>query len=73
MNDTPYFGMFTDAGNRAVYGIALMAKTIGEKTGEISWSKVQKALELLAEKEGFEEATDTEVREAVYMYVGFAN
>ena len=69
MTDTPYFGMFTDAGNRAVYGVALMAKTIGE----VSWSKVQKALELLAEKEGFEEATDTEVREAVYMYVGFAD
>ena len=72
MVDTPYFGMFTDAGNRAVYGIALMAKTM-RLAPEISWSKVQKALELLAEKEGFEEATDTEVREAVYMYAGFAD
>ena len=69
MKDTPYFGMFTDAGNLAVYGIALMAKSLSG----ISWSKVQNALELLAEKEGFEEATDTEVREAVYMYVGFAD
>ena len=73
MTDTPYFGMFTEAGNLAVYGIALTAKTIGEKTGEISWGVIQRALELLAEKEGFEEATDTEVREAVYMYVGFAD
>ena len=69
MADTPYFGMFTDAGNLAVYGIALTAKSLSG----ISWSKVQNALELLAEKEGFEEATDTEVREAVYMYVGFAD
>ena len=67
MIKTPHFGMFTETGNLAVYGIALMAKSLGQ----VSWGKVQEALELLAEKEGFEEATDTEVREAVYMYVGF--
>lgn len=68
MVDTPYFGMFTDFGNRAVYGIAVAAKTM-KLNNEVSWGVVYRALELLAEKEGFEEATDTEVREAVYMYV----
>ena len=61
-----YFGMFTDRGNRVVHGIVIAAK-------ELDWSftKVLDLLSDIATVEGFEEATDTSVREYVYEALGY--
>lgn len=64
----PDYGMFTDAGNEAVHSIVRMARFL-----KMSWSKVHSELESLAERfpDDFGEATDTAVREAVYIALGF--
>jgi len=56
-----YYGMFSDRGNRVIDGVVISAKELG-------WS-FEYVLELLgdiATVEGFEEATDTAVKECVY-------
>jgi len=61
------FGMFTEEGNTLVERIAQagikLAETDGERAG---WTFAHRELHKLASAEGFEEATDTMVREAVY-------
>ena len=61
------FGMFTAEGNTLVERIAQagikLAETDGERAG---WTFAHRELHKLASAEGFEEATDTMVREAVY-------
>ena len=61
------FGMFTEEGNALVERIAQagikLAETDGERAG---WTFAHRELHKLASAEGFEEATDTMVREAVY-------
>lgn len=68
------FGMFTDAGNAAVEKIAREARELASVDGPVN--PVQQAcawamqeLEKLSCAEDFEEATDTEVRENVYLYI----
>ena len=58
---TPYYGMFTDEGNAAVHEIVAVAYRIN-----ISWQVVMQMLEKLSRVKGFEEATDTAVRDAVW-------
>jgi hypothetical protein len=61
------FAMFTDAGNDAVGSIVKLA--IAQN---LSWSVVQGLLKALSQDERFEEATDTAVRETVYMACDFS-
>ena len=63
---TQYFGMFTDAGNKAVHTIVMRSRLLG-----LTWSEVYRQLEGLSSVEGCEEAMDTEVREAVYCALDF--
>lgn len=60
-----YYGMFSFEGNSAVADIIAWATC-----GEYSWKETYYALVELARREGFEEALDTEVREAVYYAIG---
>lgn len=63
----PRFGMFTQKGNLAVYEIVRRAKLYQQ-----DWPTVYNELCELAElNEDCAEATDTEVREVVYDYLGF--
>ena len=56
----PYYGMFTDEGNAAIHEIVAVAYRIN-----ISWKVVMQMLEKLSRVKGFEEASDTAVREEV--------
>lgn len=60
------YGMFSEAGEKAVAGIVKFAKD-----HHLTWSGVEGMLEQLAKKPEFEEATDTVVRENVYLEMGF--
>ena len=64
------YGMFSPEGNLAVHGIVLYHKAI-----ESPWLVVYKNLCDLADSNPnmFGEATDTEVREMVYIAIGAAN
>ena len=57
----PYYGMFTDEGNAAVHEIVAVAYRIN-----ISWKVVMQMLEKLSKVKGFEEASDTMVRDEVW-------
>jgi len=57
----PYYGMFTDEGNAAVHEIVAVAYRIN-----IAWKFVMQMLEKLSNVKGFEEATDTAVRDEVW-------
>jgi 2-hydroxychromene-2-carboxylate isomerase len=56
------YAMFTDAGNAMINGVVMTAKSAG-----LDWDEVLEVLEDIATLDGFEEATDTAVRECVYM------
>jgi hypothetical protein len=56
--------MFSDAGEEAVYQLAVLAKK-----NALSELSIRMMLEGLAETEAFEEANDTVVRERVFAYV----
>jgi hypothetical protein len=60
------FGMFTDEGN---YQVALLVTRAHEE--DYSWPETLKLLEKLSKEEGFGEAMDTDVREGVYVTLGF--
>ena len=64
-----YFGMFTDAGNEAVFELVQQAKK-----ESWDWPKTHEALSELAasDREKYGEATDTMVREIVYDAIGAA-
>ena len=64
----PSYGMFTDFGNDAVDAIVRTAKVLN-----MSWPQVYAELESLAQRfpNDFDEATDTAVREAVYVACNF--
>ena len=55
------YGMFTADGNNRVHKIVEFAKD-----SLLDWQDAYQMLEALSRKEGFEEATDTVVREMVY-------
>lgn len=56
------YAMFTDAGNALIHGVVLTAKSSG-----LDWDRVNELLWDIATLDGFEEASDTIVRECVYM------
>ena len=56
------FGMFTEQGNALIRGIVFTAKSAG-----LDWDQVNEILWDVSTLDGFEEASDTAVREAVYM------
>ena len=60
------FAMFTNAGNNAVASLVTDAKRLG-----MDWPQVEFALQVLARKPEYLEATDTAVREAVYYALDF--
>ena len=60
------FAMFTNAGNNAVTSLVTDAKRLG-----MDWPQVEFALQVLARKPEYLEATDTAVREAVYCALDF--
>ena len=60
------YAMFSDRGNLAVATIVDNARK-----NNLSWGKVEIALYDLAEIDEYSEATDTAVREAVYIALGF--
>lgn len=61
------FGMFSSAGNKKVGGLVYKAKKAG-----LSWAQVEAQLDELAEMKGFKEASDSVVRDAAYVAMGFA-
>jgi len=65
MND---YGMFTEFGNDAVNSIVRQARVL-----KLSWAQVNDELYALAKKfpNDFAEATDTAVRESVYVALEF--
>lgn len=60
------YGMFSEAGEVEVDHIVKFAKR-----QHLDWTGVEGMLIQLSKKEGFEEATDTMVRENVYIAMGF--
>lgn len=65
-NQFKSFGMYSEAGDKAVAGIVCYAKEY-----KVRWEGVEKALMNLAEEEDFAEAMDTVVRENVYIALGY--
>ena len=63
---TKDYEMFSDFGNDAVDAIVRRARMLN-----MDWEQVYDALEELSKTECFAEATDTAVREAVYIELGF--
>jgi hypothetical protein len=57
----PEFGMFTEEGDYEVFRIVDLAKR-----ARLTWHQVSGLLEQLSNTKGFEEATDTVVRERVW-------
>ena len=57
----PEFGMFTEEGDYEVYRIVDLAKR-----AKLTWHQVNGLLTQLSNTEGFEEATDTVVKERVW-------
>ena len=60
----PEFGMFTEEGDYEVYRIVDLALR-----ANLNWKQVSALLEQLSNNDGFEEATDTVVREQVWEYL----
>jgi hypothetical protein len=68
------FAMFTPEGNQLVERIATAGRELAGVDGpnnptELAWNWCLRELEKLGTAEGFEEATDTAVREAVYDFI----
>ena len=62
------YTVFTEEDDSLVAGIVASAKGTNA-----DWPWVYEKLEMLGETEGFEEATDTQVREAVFDAIGYDN
>ena len=66
VNAVPYFGMFTDAGNKEVSVIVEHAKA-----NNLTWPQTYNLLCKLQTVTGYGECTDTMVREIVYDALDF--
>ena len=62
----PDYAMYTELGNAAVHGVVIAAIA-----SNMTWKQVYNALYRLSAKKPFAEATDTSVRECVYLALGF--
>ena len=58
-------GMFTEQGNSLVSAVVTRVGGLG-LTNDAAWKYAYRELDALSELEGTEEATDTEVREAMW-------
>jgi hypothetical protein len=58
-------GMFTSEGNSKVSAVVTRVQGLG-LTNDAAWKYAYTELDALSELEGFEEATDTEVRESMW-------
>jgi len=58
----PDYEMFTAEGNALVHGIVQAAKV-----SNMQWDRVYSMLEKISEIDGFREATDTAVRDSVWV------
>ena len=56
------YGMFSDTGNALIHGVVLSANK-----SKMDWDSVLEILYDISTLNGFEEATDTVVREAVWV------
>jgi len=68
---TQNFAMFTAEGNSKVAALVSQAREYADLDGpiqpvEMAWNWLLNELDALSEQPGFEEATDTAVREACY-------
>lgn len=65
------YGMFTTNGNKMVGRIAEAGKKLAAEDGcgKNAWAFAYRELQKLSYAKGFEEATDTDVREQVFSYV----
>jgi endo-1,4-beta-D-glucanase Y len=65
---TPNYEMYTPEGNELVHRIVLAGQALAKfDPFERVWEWAQNELRKLSYAEGYEEATDTAVREAVYV------
>ena len=65
MND--YYAMYSDAGNAMIQGVVMTAKA-----NNLDWDQVIGVLNDIATLDGFEEATDTSVKECVYSALSYS-
>jgi hypothetical protein len=65
---TPDYEMFTAEGNALVNGVVQAAKVSG-----MQWDRVYSMLEKISEIDGFREATDTAVRDSVWVALTMAD
>jgi hypothetical protein len=63
-----YYGMFTDEGNALIHGVVQAAKV-----SSMRWDRVYSMLEKISEIDGFREATDTAVRDEVWVALTMAD
>lgn len=63
---TRHYGMFTQEGNTKVQAIVDHARQ-----NKSTWGEVNQLLEVLSQLEAYREATDTEVRECVWVELEF--
>jgi hypothetical protein len=64
----PDYEMFTAEGNALVNGVVQAAKVSG-----MQWDRVYSMLEKISEIDGFREATDTAVRDSVWVALTMAD
>jgi len=62
---TPDYEMYTDRGNSAIHQIVEIARECN-----LTWENVNNLLIRLSRHNGYEEAADTAVRDAVYIALG---
>ena len=60
------YAMYTELGNAAIHAVVIAAEA-----SNMTWKQVYNALYRLSAKKPFAEATDTSVRECVYLALGF--
>jgi hypothetical protein len=65
---TPDYELFTAEGNALVNGVVQAAKVSG-----MQWDRVYSMLEKISEIDGFREATDTAVRDSVWVALTMAD
>ena len=66
MREVMDYGMFTDFGNAMIHGIVESARL-----KKSTWPEVYQLIYTISFFDGYGEATDTAVREAVYDTLGF--
>jgi len=65
---TPNYAMFTNEGNQLIHRIVLAGQALAKFDDNV-WEWAEHELNKLSHAPGYEEATDTAVREAVYSAV----